>query len=104
MLKLNCLVTLSAAVILFFSQSVIADEALAKSKNCLACHSIDAKIIGPAFKDIAVKYKDDEGAVATLSAKVKNGGSGAWGEMPMPPNPAASDADIEALVKWILSL
>lgn len=71
MLKLNCLVTLSAAVILFFSQSVIADEALAKSKNCLACHSVDNKIIGPAFKDVAAKYKGDEGAVATLSAKVK---------------------------------
>lgn len=104
MLKLNCLVPLSAAAILFFTQSVVADEALAKSKNCLACHSVDNKIIGPAFKEIAAKYKGDDGAVTTLTDKVKNGGSGAWGDMPMPPNPAASDAEIETLVKWILSL
>ena len=104
MLKLNCLVPLSAAVILFFTHSVVADEALAKSKNCLACHGIDNKIVGPAFKDIAAKYKDDDSAVATLTNKVKSGGSGVWGEMPMPPNPAASDAEIETLIKWILSL
>jgi cytochrome c551/c552 len=104
MLKLSRLVALSAMAILVFAQNVIADEALAKSKNCLACHSVDNKILGPAFKEIAAKYKGDDSAVATLSAKVKNGGKGTWGEMPMPPNPAASDAEIETLVKWILSL
>jgi len=82
----------------------MADEALAKSKNCLACHSVDNKIVGPAFKEIAAKYKGNDSAVAILSAKVKNGGKGTWGEIPMPPNSAVSDADIEALVKWILSL
>lgn len=93
-----------STLILFATQNVIADEALAKSKNCLACHSVDNKIIGPAFKEIAAKYKGDDGAVATLSNKVKNGGSGTWGQMPMPPNAAVSDADIETLVSWILSL
>jgi len=85
-------------------QNVTADEALAKSSNCMACHSVDNKIIGPAFKDIAAKYKGDESAISTLTAKIKNGGSGVWGEMPMPPNAAVSDTDIDTLVKWILSL
>ena len=104
MFNLKSLVSLSAAVILLFTQSVVADEALAKSKNCLACHTMDAKLIGPSYKEVAAKYKGDANAVATLTAKVKNGGSGVWGEMPMPPNSAVSDADIETLVKWILSL
>ena len=104
MFNFKTLVSLSAAVILLFTQSVVADEALAKSKNCLMCHTIDAKLVGPAYKEIAAKYKGDANAVATLSAKVKNGGQGVWGEMPMPPNAAVSDADIETLVKWILSL
>jgi len=103
MFNLKSLVSLSAAVILLFTQSVVADEALAKSKNCLACHTMDAKLIGPSYKEVAAKYKGDANAVATLTAKVKNGGSGVWGEMPMPPNSAVSDADIETLVKWILS-
>jgi len=100
--KINIL--FASALMLFATQNVVADEALAKSSNCLACHTVDNKIIGPAFKDIAAKYKGDDGAVATLTDKVKNGGSGAWGDMPMPPNAAVSDADIETLVNWILSL
>ena len=100
--KINIL--FASALMIFATQNVVADEALAKSSNCLACHSVDNKIIGPAFKDIAAKYKGDDGAIATLTDKVKNGGSGAWGDMPMPPNAAVSDADIETLVNWILSL
>ncbi len=100
--KINIL--FASALMLFATQNVVADEALAKSSNCLACHTVDNKIIGPAFKDIAAKYKGDDGAIATLTDKVKNGGSGAWGDMPMPPNAAVSDADIETLVNWILSL
>ncbi len=93
-----------SALMLFATQNVMADEALAKSKNCLACHSVDNKIVGPSFKDVAAKYKDDDGAAATLATKVKSGGAGAWGEIPMPPNAAVSDEDIETLVNWILSL
>jgi cytochrome c551/c552 len=78
-------------------------SALAKSKNCTACHGIENTIVGPAFKDIAAKYKGNKTAVATLVAKVKNGGAGNWGEAPMPPNPSVSDADTETLVTWILS-
>lgn len=80
-----------------------ADEALAKAKNCMSCHAADKKIVGPSFKDIAKKYAGNAGAAATLETKVKKGGSGAWGTVPMPPNPAVSDADIKKLVAWILA-
>jgi len=84
---------------------VKAAEALAQKSNCLACHGIASKIIGPAYKDVASKYKGDKTAEAKLIQKVKAGGSGVWGTMPMPPNsPQVKDEDIQTLVKWILSL
>jgi cytochrome c len=80
-------------------------EALAKKSGCLNCHSIGNKIIGPAFSDVAAKYKTVKTAEATLTEKVKKGGSGVWGNMPMPPNsPQVKDQDIKTIVKWILSL
>lgn len=79
-------------------------EALAKTSGCLACHSIDKKIVGPAYKDVAAKYKGDKSAEAKLIKKVKEGGKGAWGEMPMPPNAQVKDADIKTIVQWVLSL
>lgn len=91
-------------IFLFTLPTVSADEALAKKDNCMACHSVDHKIIGPAFKDVAAKYKGDDTAEARLITKVKNGGGGVWGGAAMPPNSSVSDADIETLVKWILSL
>src|SRR5678815_767286 len=80
-----------------------ADEALAKKHNCTACHAIDKKLVGPAYKDVAAKYKG-QNVAAKLEQKVKKGGSGAWGNVPMPPNAAVSDADIKKLVAWVLSL
>jgi len=77
-------------------------EELAKKHNCLACHQMDKKSVGPAYKEIAKKYKGQAGAVANLSAKVKKGGSGVWGPVPMPPNAAVPDADIKTLVDWLL--
>ena len=82
----------------------IASEELAQKNNCLACHSIDSKLVGPNFKEISEKYKDDDGAAALLADKVKNGGGGTWGAIPMPPNAAASDEDIAAIVEWVLTL
>jgi cytochrome c len=80
-------------------------EALAQKSNCLMCHSVDKKILGPAYKEVAAKYKGDKAAEARLIQKVKAGGSGAWGDMPMPPNsPQVKDEDIKTLVQWILSL
>ncbi len=81
-----------------------ADEALAKKHNCLACHQTDKKVIGPAYKEVAKKYKGQKDAAAMLEQKVKKGGVGVWGQIPMPPNAAVPDADIKKLVAWILSL
>ena len=81
-----------------------AAEAMMKKDNCSACHAIDKKLVGPAYVDVAAKYKGDKDAVAKLSKKVKEGGSGVWRPIPMPPNTTTSDADIKELVTWILSL
>jgi cytochrome c len=82
-----------------------ANEELAKKSGCTACHSVDKKIVGPSFKEVAAKYRTDKGAEAKLVEKVKKGGLGVWGPVMMPPNsPQVKDADIQTLVKWILSL
>ncbi len=82
-----------------------AAKALAQKSGCLACHSIDKKVLGPSYKDIAAKYKGDKAAEAKLVAKVKTGGSGVWGPMPMPANsPQVKDDDIKTIVQWILSM
>ena len=83
---------------------VLAQEALMQKNACSACHAVDKKIVGPAFKEVADKYRNDKTAQAKLEEKVKKGGSGVWGQVPMPPNSQVSDADIKTLVKWILSL
>ena len=82
---------------------VLASEELAKKHACFACHAVDKKMVGPAYKDVAAKYRADKDAPAKLAAKVKNGSQGVWGQTPMPPNSAVPDADINTLVKWILS-
>ena len=79
-------------------------QALMKSHDCMNCHSIDRRVVGPAFKEVAVKYKGDASAEAKLMQKVRNGGSGAWGPVPMPPNPNLSDADLKTIVTYILTL
>lgn len=76
---------------------------LAQKYNCLACHAVDKKLVGPSYDDVAKKYKGDSGAEAKLIGKVKNGGSGVWGQIPMPPN-SVPDADVKTMVEWILSL
>ncbi|MFI4953731.1 MAG: c-type cytochrome [Burkholderiales bacterium] len=81
-----------------------AAEVLMKKDGCAACHAIDKKIVGPAYQDVAAKYKGDKDAPAKLADKVKKGGSGVWGPIPMPPNTQTSDADIKNLVSWILTL
>lgn len=77
--------------------------ALAKGNACLTCHGVDKKIIGPAFKEIALRYKSDSTARAGLIKKVKEGGGGVWGSVPMPPNPQVSDEDVKTLVSWVLA-
>jgi cytochrome c len=81
----------------------MAQEELAKKHGCFACHTTSTKLVGPAYKDVAAKYRGDKGAEAKLFDKVKKGGTGVWGQVPMPPNSQVPDADLRALVKWVLS-
>lgn len=80
-----------------------AGQALAQKSGCLACHSVDKKIVGPAFKDVAAKYKGNKKAEAMLIAKVTKGGSGVWGAIPMPANAKVAPADVKTLVTWVLA-
>lgn len=85
------------------SAPALADQALATSKNCMACHAVDKKLVGPAFKDVAKKYAGDKAAADMLAHKVIKGGSGTWGPVPMPANPQVSEAEAKKLVAWVLS-
>ena len=80
-----------------------ASPELAQKKNCMACHAVAQKVIGPAFKDVAVKYAGQGDAVAKLSQKVMKGGAGVWGAVPMPANPQVTEAEAKQLVQWILT-
>ena len=82
----------------------LANEDLAKKHACTACHSMDKKVVGPAFKEIADKYRGNAKSEAALVQKVKAGSVGVWGQVPMPPNAIVPDADIKTLVKWICAL
>jgi cytochrome c len=97
---------LLAASTLIAAGAAVADELedMMKKNGCNACHAEDKKVIGPSYKDVAAKYKGDATAVAKLSDKVKKGGSGVWGPVPMPPNPQVKDADIKKMVELILAL
>lgn len=76
---------------------------LAQDKTCLACHQVDKKLVGPAFKEVAKKYTGNKTAEATLVKKVREGGTGVWGQIPMPPNSAVNEKEALILVKWVLS-
>lgn len=93
--------TLSCAVTLVvLAAPAYADLALARGKNCLSCHAVDRKVIGPSFKDIAARYQEQDGAA--LADKIVRGGSGVWGAVPMPANTQVSDAEARRLASWIL--
>lgn len=101
---------LSAAMLgaaMLAASPAFANIALAKKSNCLACHMVDKKLVGPSYQDVAKRYANDRNAEAKLFDKVKKGGSGAWKDqgitIPMPPNSTVKDEDIRTLVKWILS-
>lgn len=89
--------TLSVAV------PAMADQALATSKNCMACHSVDKKLVGPSFKDVAAKYAGQKDAVDKLATKIIKGGSGVWGPIPMPPNAQVSEDDAKKLATWVMT-
>ena len=82
----------------------LANADLAQKKNCMACHAVDKKLVGPAFKDVAAKYAGDKDAPAKLTTKVIKGGVGVWGQIPMPANPQVSEAEAKQLAAWVLGL
>ena len=92
-------IALSAAAI----APAMADQALAQSKNCMACHAVDKKLVGPAFKDVAAKYAGQKDAADKLAAKIIKGGSGVWGPIPMPANAQVNDAEAKKLATWVLA-
>jgi len=91
------------AVSALVSTSAFAQADLAKAKNCMACHAVGTKLVGPAYKDVAAKYAGQKGAEDKLVQKVMKGGAGAWGPVPMPANPQVSEAEARSLVKWVLA-
>jgi cytochrome c len=98
------LIGMVAASALMLVGNVQADADLAKNSGCLNCHNVDAKLVGPALKEVAAKYAGEDGAAEMLAGKIKNGSSGVWGQIPMPPNPAVSDENALKLAEWVLSL
>jgi len=94
---------LFATLALGLAAPAFADLALATSKNCMSCHAVERKVLGPSFKDVAAKYKDNAGAADMLAAKIVKGGAGVWGPVPMPANNQVSEADARKLAAWVLS-
>ena len=92
-----------AALSLAAAAPALADLALAASKNCMSCHAVERKVLGPSFKDVALRYKDDKDAAAMLASKIMKGGKGVWGPVPMPANNQVSEADAKKLAGWVLS-
>ncbi len=101
------MITAASAALLTMSGVASADSnegrALAQKNACLSCHAVDNKVVGPGFKDVAKKYASTKGAEDMLVAKVKAGGKGVWGEIPMPPNPQVNVKDLHKIVEWVLS-
>lgn len=85
------------------SGAAMANADLAKAKNCLACHAADKKVVGPSYKEVAAKYAGDKGAVDKLAKKIREGGVGAWGQIPMPANPQVNEAEARTLAAWVLA-
>jgi cytochrome c len=100
----DALVAAALAGLALAAAPAYASTDLATKSGCLACHTVDKKLVGPSFKEIAAKYRGDAKAEASLVKKVKDGGVGVWGEVPMPPNTHVKDEDVKALVKWIAAL
>ena len=95
---------ITLAMTLAVAAPALADEALAKSKNCMACHAVDKKLVGPAYKDVAKKYAGQKDAEATMITHVMKGSKGVWGPVPMPANAQVNEAEAKKLVDWVLSL
>ena len=100
----RALLALVAAASAIVYTPAMADLALATAKNCMACHAIDKKVVGPAYKDVAAKYAGQKDAADKLAAKIQKGGSGVWGPVPMPANTQVNEAEAKKLAAWVLTL
>ena len=99
------LVFFSIAVLLMVSAgSAFADADMLRKHNCVACHANERKMVGPSYKDIAAKYSADAAAAEKLAGKIRHGGAGVWGQMPMPPHPQLSEADALTLARYVLTI
>ncbi len=98
------LMTFAALAAVTAAAPAMADEAMAKAKNCMACHATDKKLVGPSYKDVAKKYAADAKAVENLATKIQKGGSGVWGAVPMPPNANVNAEEAQKLAAWVMSL
>jgi len=94
---------LSLLILALAAGPAFASKDLAQKKNCMACHAVDKKLVGPSYKDVATKYAGQKDAAAKLTQKVLKGGSGVWGAVPMPANPQVTEAEAKALVQWVLT-
>jgi cytochrome c len=107
-MKIRLLTLLSAAAVLSAVQTpALADAALAQAKNCMACHAVDKKMVGPSYKDVAAKYAGNKDAAAMLAEKIQKGstpGKGNWGAIPMPANPQVNAAEAAKLAAWVLTV
>ncbi len=92
------------AALSVLSGAALASPELAKAKNCMACHANDKKMVGPSYKDVAAKYANDKDAATKLAKKIREGGVGTWGQVPMPANPQVSEAEALTLAKWVLTI
>jgi cytochrome c len=103
-MKKLSLIAATAIVSLLSANSALANQDLAQKRNCLSCHALDKKIVGPAYKDVAAKYAKDKDAVTKLAEKIQKGGSGVWGPLPMPPNTTVTPEEAKTLAKWVLTI
>jgi cytochrome c len=95
---------LALAALTVVAGPALADQALATAKNCMSCHAIDKKLVGPSYKDVATKYAGQKDAVDKLAVKIMKGGSGVWGPVPMPANTQVNEAEAKKLAAWVLTL
>jgi len=94
---------LAALALIVLHAAVSADEKLTRAKSCMACHAVDKKLVGPAWRDVAARYAGQKDAAERLAAKIRGGGSGVWGPVPMPANPNISEEEAQTLARWVLS-
>jgi cytochrome c len=105
-MKLRLMTLTAIALASTLAAPAFADQALATAKNCMACHAVDKKMVGPAYKDVSAKYKGDAEAVKKLAVTIQKGskpGAGNWGPVPMPANPQVNEADAAKLAAWVMA-